>query len=1299
VHRLAVFSLRNRALIALVTIVIAVFGGVSLTQLKQELVPSISYPGLFIVTTYPGASPAVVEHDVSTPIEQAIQTVPGLESTSATSSANFSNITASFAYSTDLATAEQKITTAINRIKSSLPDGVDPQVLQFNLSDLPIVQLAVTSDLDATELSDRLDRIAVPELSRLDGVASVGLQGAAVDRVEIVPNAEDLAAWGLTTQSITQTLDANGVLLPAGEITEDGKTLSVQAGTRLTSTDQIADLPILGARPVDPSRTGQIVTIGDVAEVSVQPEAPKGFSRVNGSDALTLWVTKTAAGNTVAVSGEVLAALPDLAESIGGGTEFVVVFDQAPFITQSIESLAQEGLLGLVFAVIVILVFLLSLRSTLVTAVSIPTSVLVTFIGIWVSGYTLNVITLAGLTIAIARAVDDSIVVIENIKRHLESGTEKRQAILTAVREVAGAITASTVTTVAVFLPLAFVGDQIGELFRPFAMTVAIALFASLIVSLTIVPVLAYWFLGRRKQRDQDAAATPTAGEQTDSVAIVDEHSGRLAKAYSPIIRWTLKHPVVVVLVALLVLGGSAALAPLLKFNFISDSGQNTMTVTQTLPSGTSLAVQDDAAREVEQVLAEVPGVKTVQTSVGSGGSVLRSALGSGGTTFSITTDPSYDQVALQDEVRNAVASLSGAGEISLSASSGFGSSTLDVTVRAATQADLETATQLVVDAVKGLDVTKAVEDNVATTTPYISVEVDLDAAAKAGLTELQVGGLVMAAMNPNAVGDVLIDERTLSIYLVDTDAPTTVAELRDFEVPTRTGLKPLHDLASISTSLAPATITTEQGVRVATVSITPATDDIAAASAQVTTAIDELELPSGTSAELGGVATQMADAFGQLSIALLAAILIVYVVMVATFRSLRQPLLLLVSVPFAATGAIVLQVVTGVPLGVSSLIGVLMLVGIVVTNAIVLVDLINQYRARGLKIRTAVELGTERRLRPILMTAAATIFALVPLAVGITGHGGFISQPLAIIVIGGLVSSTVLTLIVLPSLYYLVEGRKERKADRRARLAAVDAHAEEHAEPIVDDVLNGHVPAAVLPAAVSDADAPVTTGADAADAAPVAAPAVVLPPQARQADARAAKKAERDAVKAAKKAERDAAVTAARDAKLAAKDAKEAQKAAAKAAKAEKVKASKAEKSKGAHTAAAVEPDAPQGAQSEAPKVEETEASTPTESSAEVTAPTATADPAAAADTESAQENATEDDAKATGAPAAPEAFRPPMLPKLPPVSNLPTMPLPSIGQLPPRPTPFTPPAPPTVPPVDEPTRPADPASESDES
>ena len=1021
-HLLSVFSLRNRALIALVTIVIGVFGGVALSSLKQELFPSLSLPNVFIITTYPGASPDVVNTDVSTPIESAIQSVDGLEGTSATSNANYSQISASFAYGTNLATAEQKVQLAVNRIKSQLPADVEPQIITFSLTDLPVVQLAVTSDLSDVDLAAAINASVLTDIGQLEGVSDASLLGATTQRVTITPDTEKLFAAGVSTQAIRDALDANGTLLPSGSITEDGSTLTVQSGQRITSVDDLAALPLIGA--------SSFTTIGDVAEVAIVDDPVTGISRVNGESSVTIAVTKSSDGNVVAVSQAVRDMIPQIEDTIGGNAKVSVVFDQAPYIEQSIESLAQEGGFGLIFAILVILVFLLSFRSTIVTAISIPASILITFIGMWASGYTLNVITLGALTISIGRVVDDSIVVIENIKRHLTLGDDKVTAIKTAVREVAGAITASTVTTVAVFLPLTLVGDITGELFRPFALTVTIALAASLLVSLTIVPVLAYWFLGNKA--GTVGAHTPSEDDELDKPT-------RLQKVYLPVIRTALARPVVTILLAVLVLVGSGAAATLLKTNFIGDSGQNTVTVTQSLPLGTSLEAQDTAAKKVESALLKIEGVETVQLSLGSGGSSLQAAFGgSGSASFSITTDPDVDQVALQATIRDRMAELTDAGEVSLAASgSGFASSDIEIDITAPSDAVLREASDVVLDAVKDLDVTAEAASNLSVSQPYLAVTVDREKAAKAGLSEIAVGGIVTAAMNPSASGSVVIDEKTMSIYIDNTAKPTTVAELEDFTIPTAFGLVPLTDLATVAEVDGPASITTVKGVRSATVTVTPGTDDTGTASAAVASALAGVDLPAGADAELGGVTTQQADSFAQLGLALLVAILIVYVVMVATFKSLRQPLLLLVSVPFAATGAILLQLASGIPLGVSSLIGVLMLVGIVVTNAIVLIDLVNQYRERGLGVKDALVHGAVRRFRPILMTAIATIAALTPLAIGITGHGGFISQPLAIVVIGGLISSTILTLIVLPALYYLVEGRTERKAAKQAARAA----------------------------------------------------------------------------------------------------------------------------------------------------------------------------------------------------------------------------------------------------------------------
>ncbi len=1105
-HLLSVFSLRNRALIALVTIVVAVFGGVALTNLKQELIPSVQFPQVAIVSAYPGATPEVVSNDVSTKIEQAIQVVPNLESTSATSSTGQSVVSASFDYGSNLASAEDKIQTAVNAL--SLPDTVQTQIVTGSFDDLPVLQLAVTASGNQEQLVDRLNATAVPDLEKLDGVRQADVFGNPGRRIVITPNEDELAARGLTTQSISNALDDNGTLIPGGTITQDGKTLSVQTGQRIASLDDIRGLPLTassgsgssgssgssgggtaaGGTAAGQGQTGASgsgttgtggtgastastpTSLGDVATVQIEESPRTSISRVDGKTALTIAITKTQEANTVDVSETVKDALPGIEAKVTGDPQFTVVFDQAPYIQQSIDSLAEEGLLGLGFAVVVILVFLLSWRSTLVTAISIPTSVLLAAIGMQAAGYTLNIITLAALTIAIGRVVDDSIVVIENIKRHLQPGVDRGRAVLDAVREVAGAVTASTLTTVAVFLPVAFVAELVGELFRPFALTVTMALLASLFVSLTIVPVLAYWWL--RAPRTHRHAATPTTGStptassgtpasptaaspaaasSTGALASADDlhdagTSDRLRRGYLPVLRWAVGRPALVLVLALVVLGGTAAAVPFVKTNYLGDSGQNTFTVTQDLEPGTSLDEQSDAARKVERVLQDVSGVETVQTTIGSSGQSIQAAFGGGASAavqYNVTTDAGADQTTIQSTARDRIERIDGVGEVSLSsAGGGFGgSSDIEVDVTAPTQSELETAAKQVLTTMRDVDGTTSATSNLSAAEPYLAVRVDRTKAAERGLTETQVGGIVAAAVSPRDTGSVEIDDATLDVYIADPQPPTTIDALRSLSIPTASGEVPLTDVATVEQSDGPTTITTSNAVRTATITVTPDSTNLGQAVQNVTQAVDALDLPKGASATIGGVASSQSSAFSQLLLAVLVAILIVYVIMVATFRSLLQPILLLLSVPFAATGALLLQIVTGIPLGVASLIGLLMLVGIVVTNAIVLIDLVNQYRRRGLRVREALIEGATRRLRPILMTALATIFALLPMAIGLTGKSGFISQPLALVVIGGLVSSTLLTLVVLPALYSVVEGFRERRADRKAEREAATEH------------------------------------------------------------------------------------------------------------------------------------------------------------------------------------------------------------------------------------------------------------------
>ena len=1062
--RLAHLSLANRALIALITVFASVFGVITMTSLKQELIPSIEFPQITVLTAMPGASPEVVDKQVSGPLETALNGVEGLESTSSTSRNGVSQITMVFTYGSNLDRARAQIDRAISNAKRTLPEDVQPQAIAGSISDFPIVFLAVSSDKPLSELNADLQRLSVPRLQKIDGVRGADVTGGATQHIEILPRPEAMAAAGASITSIRDALANNGALVPAGTLEEEGKTLSLQIGSPVDSLDAIKALPLSGAK--------NAATVGSVADVSLQDDERTSITRTNREETLAVSVTKKPEGDTVAISHAVRDMLGDLETELGSGAKFTPVFDQAPFIEKSIKDLTTEGLLGLGFAVAVILVFLMSTRSTLVTAVSIPLSLLITFIGLSATNYSLNILTLGALTIAIGRVVDDSIVVIENIKRHLTYGEEKVTAILTAIREVAGAITASTLTTVAVFLPIAFVGELAGELFRPFALTVTMALLASLLVSLTIVPVLAYWFLRNKGAvpggLQADSAAARAFAAEARAKALEAEQRSRLQRGYLPILTSTQKHPVITLVAAVLVLGATAAMAPLLATNLLGNSGQNSMTVRQVLPAGTSLADTSAAAVRLEEVLRGIDGIKDVQVTSGNAqaGFAALVSTGSSNSTFTVVTDEKADQVELQHTVRSELANVPDSGKVSVGTQQGgFGtSSTVDITLRAASTADLQEASDTMVAALAGVPGSSEVETNLAATQPVVQVKVDRAKAVAAGLNEEQVAGVLASTISPIPAGEVRIDTDDFPVQIGKGTRFTSIDAVRNIPLPAAAGPVTLGTIASVEQVDVPVSITASNGQRTARVSVTPSGSNLGAVSAEVQKRLADVQLPPGVTAEIGGATTQQAESFRQLGLALLAAIAIVYVIMVATFKSLVQPLILLVSVPFAATGAVALLLVTGVPLGLPSLIGMLMLVGIVVTNAIVLIDLINQYRQPrdgrpGMNVADAITHGARQRLRPILMTALATVFALTPMAMGLTGGGGFISQPLAVVVIGGLVSSTALTLVLVPVLYRLVEGRREKKALLRELQERPEFAAATDVDEEFDDWTTGMVP------------------------------------------------------------------------------------------------------------------------------------------------------------------------------------------------------------------------------------------------
>ncbi|AYL35680.1 efflux RND transporter permease subunit [Streptomyces fungicidicus] len=1027
------FSLAQRALIGLMSIIALVFGAIAIPQLKQQLLPTIELPMVSVIAPYQGASPDVVEKQVVEPIEDSLGAVDGISGVTSTASEGNAVIMASFDYGNNTQQLVADVQQAVNRAGARLPDGVDPQVVAGSTDDIPTVVLAVTSGTDQQALADRLDRTVVPALEGIDGVGQVTVDGVRDVQVTVTPDDAKLAKAGLTAQSLAAALQAGGATVPAGSFDEDGANRTVQVGGGLTSLKQIEDLMVAG----EPGK-GKPVRLADVATVKEEEAGSDSLTRTNGRPSLAVMATMDHDGSAVAISEAVEDKLPELREDLGDGATLTVVSDQGPAVSKAIDGLTTEGALGLIFAVLVILVFLASVRSTLVTAVSIPLSVVLALIVLWTRDLSLNMLTLGALTIAIGRVVDDSIVVLENIKRHLGYGEERHAAIMNAVREVAGAVTSSTLTTVAVFLPIGLVGGMVGELFGSFSLTVTAALLASLLVSLTVVPVLSYWFLRAPK-------GTPEDAEEARRLAEEKEAKSRLQRLYVPVLRFATRRRLTSVAIAVVVLIGTFAMAPLLKTNFFDQGEQQVLTVRQELEPGTSLAATDAEAKKIEKLLGDTEGVKDYQVTVGSSG--FMAAFGGGTDTNQATYQVMLEDDASSDDVQNALekglAGLDGPGTTTIAAGDGFGSQDLSVTVKAADAQTLRKAADQVRDAVASLDDVTDVTSDLAQSVPRVSVKAN-DKAAAAGFDDQTLGAAVTRSVKGTPAAKAVLDDTERDVVIRSAEPATTVAQLKNL----RLGAVKLGDIATVEVVDGPVSMTRIDGQRAATVTAKPSGDNTGAVSADLQSKIDALTLPAGATAEIGGVSQDQDDAFANLGLAMLAAIAIVFMLLVGTFRSLAQPLILLVSIPFAATGAIGLLLVTGTPMGVPAMIGMLMLIGIVVTNAIVLIDLINQYRAQGYGVVEAVLEGGRHRLRPILMTALATIFALLPMALGVTGEGGFIAQPLAVVVIGGLITSTLLTLLLVPTLYAMLELRKERRAKKRAAKKGVPAQPEPSQDP-----------------------------------------------------------------------------------------------------------------------------------------------------------------------------------------------------------------------------------------------------------
>jgi HAE1 family hydrophobic/amphiphilic exporter-1 len=1052
--RLSEFAVAKRSVTLLLAGAVFLAGIVAWGGLKQELLPDIEFPVITIIAPLPGAGAADVAEQVTKPIERAVSGVPRLESLQSTSANSLALVVAQFEFGTDVKETRAQIEQ--NLANAGLPPTVEPTVNALNINSSPVIiaSIAATTEEGLDEAAAIAQDEIVPAILGLEGVASVDLTGGEEQRIDITLDPAKLAENGVTAGQVTGVLAANNLTFPSGQITTDTTKIPVSTIGMIESVEQIEDLvvgvkvpaavpgtpptgqPAPSGVPVDPNASPAApvtpaaptpVTIGDIGTVEIVGVATTGYARTDGKPALSLSVSKTSTANTVQVAEDVTAVLDELGAQYQDTVTVEVVSDLSTFIKESRDGLVKEGGLGALFAVLTIFLFLRSIRSTIVAAVSIPLSILAGLVIMQLTGITLNIMTLGGLAVAVGRVVDDAIVVLENIYRHRALGEDRLTASINGPKEVAGAITAATVTTVGVFLPLGFVGGLVSQFFLPFALTVTFALLASLVVALTVVPVLAYLLIKNVKSNvDED-------GEPRNSFWI---------NAYTPTItavlrnRWT-KWGTVGIALALFVVTG--VLAPLLPTAFINAGSEKILQVTIAPPAGTSSEAVLERTIQAEEILVADENVVLVQSSIpgeGEAGFQVIVAAQSGrpanSARITVVLEDDVDLVEYSKVLSDSLAPVKTDGyDVAVSQAAGFTSNNLNVIVSGDSATEVRAANDVVLEALADNGDLLNLKSDLSAGSPEIQVTPDPNKSIMVGLTAAQVAQEVRGALVGTTATRIVIDEdgNATDVY-VQLD-PETIQSVDDLAaLPMGTVAKmPLGEIATVEEVSAQGSITRIDQSPAASISAEIASVDTGAVSQDVQAEIDALvadgTIPSSVDVRLAGVTQQQSEAFGGLFVSMGVAILVVYLAMVLTFNSLITPFIILFTLPLATIGAIPALYFTGKPLGVSALIGFLMLIGIVVTNAIVLLDLVERLRSQGMATKEALIEGGRTRVRPILMTAIATILALIPLAAGLN-QGSIIAAELGTVVIGGLFSSTFLTLLVIPVVYSLVDGGKQ---------------------------------------------------------------------------------------------------------------------------------------------------------------------------------------------------------------------------------------------------------------------------------
>nr|WP_233711571.1 efflux RND transporter permease subunit [Lederbergia citrisecunda] len=1015
--------MKNKLAVWLLTIIITVSGIYAGTRMKTETIPDITIPYLMVTGVYPGATPEQVMEDVSMPLEKAAENLEDVKAVYSNSYSNMASIQVEYEYGIDMDEAKRALQSALDAVK--LPEVVQkPTITAINMNMMPVVALSVSSEKeDIIELTSTVEDILLPKLEKIEGVASATVTGQHIEEVELVYNKEKMAELDLTEDSVKQMIQASDMSVSLGLYEFKEGEEAVRIDGKFMTTDELKNMLI----PVTPSETNPspFVKLSDIAKIKVVGKV-ESVSRTNGKDAIAIQIVKAQQANTVDVVNSVKKLIKEEKAKING-LIIDVSLDQGKPIEDSIKTMVEKALFGGLIAVLIILLFLRDFKSTLISIVSIPVSIFMALMILNWLDITLNMMTLGAVTVAIGRVIDDSIVVVENIYRRLHLKEEKltgRALIREATLEMFKPIASSTIVTVAVFAPLIFVGGMVGELFMPFALTMTFALGASLIVAITIVPALSHFLFKKKLYSEKTAKG--------------HKEAGKLANWYKGILNWTLNHKAITSIISILLLVGSICLTPLIGFSFMGSEEDKVMYLTYTPATGELKDETLSNVKAVEQEMLKRDDIDIVQLSITNSGDPMAAMMGGGGNgaLMYLIFDPKMEDFPeVRKEIEDHVANIGQSGEWKSQnfTSMSMTSNEVSYTFYSEDLDKLNKAVKMVEEVMKENDGLEKVTSSTEDAYVEYTFKVEQDELLQYGLTT----GQIVMMLSPNKTQDVLTtvkkDGNDLNVIVqqAQKEQPKSIDDILKTEVPTALGTTmPLSDLVKVEKGTTLNTLARSKGEYYASVSGTVIGNDVSKASSEVDKAIDKLDLPKGVTMDVAGVAADMAETFTQLGVAMLAAIAIVYFILVVTFGEGTAPFAILFSLPFAVIGSFVGLLIAGETISVSVMMGLLMLIGIIVTNAIVLVDRIVRMERGGMNMREAILEAGSTRLRPILMTAIATIGALIPLAIGAEGGGGMISKGLAITVIGGLTSSTLLTLIIVPIVYEILSKmlKKNRK-------------------------------------------------------------------------------------------------------------------------------------------------------------------------------------------------------------------------------------------------------------------------------